>query len=316
MAMTDMQQYIVEEWAEEYQRGRLARREFLRRIVLMAGSVALATPMLQSLGLSAAASEIAAAASGEALLIAQASGVTVSPDDPAIQAEMVTYTRGGGAAPGIAYLAQPRGGGPFPGVIVIHENRGLLDHFKDVARRLAKAGYIGLAVDLLAHEGGTARFSDLAQASAILGRTPPEQLMAMLNDAVPRLQAVPGARRDRIGAMGYCFGGGMVWRFATQNADLRAAVPFYGSNPPIGDVPKIKAAVLAMYGALDTRLNAGIPAVREALANARVVHEIVVYPDADHGFFNDTGGQRYKEDAAKAAWTRTLAWFDRYLKGV
>ncbi len=314
MAMTDMQQYIVGEWAEDYQRGRLARREFLRRIFLMAGSAALAMPMLQSLGLSASASEIAEAASGEALLTAQASGVTVSPDDPAIQAEMVTYARGGSAAPGIAYLAQPRGGGPFPGVIVIHENRGLLEHFKDVARRLAKAGYIGLAVDLASHEGGTARFSDLAQVSAILGRTPPDQLMAMLNDAVPRLQAVPGARRDRIGAMGFCFGGGMVWRFATQNADLRAAVPFYGSNPPIGDVPKIKAAVLAIYGALDSRLNEGIPAVREAMQNARVLHEIVIYPNADHAFFNDIG-QRYKEDAAKAAWTRTLAWFDRHLKG-
>ena len=106
----------------------------------------------------------------------------------------------------------------------------------------------------------------------------------------------------------------MVWRLATQNADLRAAVPFYGANPPLEDVPKIKAAVLAIYGALDTRINAGIPAVRNAMQRAGIVHEIIIYPDANHAFFNDTG-RVYKADAAQEAWRRTLARFERYLKG-
>ncbi|MDR7521765.1 MAG: dienelactone hydrolase family protein [Armatimonadota bacterium] len=312
--MTDLQRYIVEEWAEEYREGRLPRRELLRRIALMAGGAALALPVLQSLGVTATAGEIAAAAAGPPLTAAAQPGVTVPPDDPAIQVEMITYPRSRGPEPNLGYLARPRGGGPYPGVVVIHENRGLLEHFKDVARRLAKQGYIALAVDLAAPAGGTARFADLAQVTAQLGQTPPDQLVGMLLDARRRLQEVPGIRRDRIGTIGWCFGGGMVWRFVTQDPELRAGIPFYGPNPPLEDVPKIRAAVLAIYGELDARINAGIPAIREALQQANVVHEIVTYPGAAHAFFNDTGAN-YKRDAAEDAWRRTLAWFERYLKG-
>ncbi|MBI3998736.1 MAG: dienelactone hydrolase family protein [Armatimonadetes bacterium] len=261
-----MQRYILEEWEEDYQAGRLARREFLRRVTLMAG-VSLAGPLLESLGIRALQSEIVEAASGVALTAAGATGATVPPDDPAREARMITFPMGSTQV--IAYVAQPKGTGPFPGVLVIHENRGLLEHFKDVAT---------------------------------------------MNAAVRHLQGLPAVRRDRVGAMGFCFGGGMTWRLATANPDLRAAVPFYGPNPPLADIPRIKAAVLAIYGALDTRINAGIPAIRGALQNARIVHEIVIYPDADHAFFNDTGA-RYKPEAARDAWAKTLAWFEKYLKG-
>lgn len=310
--MTDVQRYIVEEWAEDYGQGRLGRRELLRRVAMMAGGVALALPVLQSLGLTATPTEIAEAASSAPLTTAQASGVTVPPTDPALQASMIEFTMGTQKVFG--YLSQPRSGGPSPAVLVIHENRGLQEHFKDVTRRLAKAGYVAFALDLASHEGGTERYAaDLARVSAILGQTAPEQQVATMNAAVRHLQGLPSVRRDRIGAMCYCFGGGMTWRLATQNADLRAAVPYYGSNPPLADVPKIKAAVLAIYGEQDTRLNAGIPAVRQALQNARVVHEIVIYPNADHAFFNDTS-ERYNAQAAGEAWTRTLGWFERHLK--
>jgi len=311
--MTDIQRYILEEWAEDYRGGRLARREMLRRIVLMAGGVTLAAGVLKSLGVTATAIEVAEEAATAPPVVAAQSGVTVPPDDPAIQSEMLSYPRSGGAEPNIGYLARPRTGGPHPGVVVIHENRGLLEHFKDVARRLAKQGYIALAVDLVAPSGGTARYTDPAQASAALGQTPPAQLVSMLLDARRRLQEVPGVRRDRIGVTGWCFGGGMTWRLATQDQEIRAAVPFYGSNPPIEDVPKIRGAVLAVYGALDERINAGIPAIREAMQRSQVVHEIQVYPGADHAFFNDTG-QRYHKESADDAWKRMLAWFDRYLK--
>ncbi|HEY3116645.1 MAG TPA: dienelactone hydrolase family protein, partial [Chloroflexota bacterium] len=231
--MTDLQQYIVEEWAEEYREGRLARREFLRRIALMAGGVALALPMLQHLGLTASSVEIADAASSAPPLVAQQQGVTVPPDDPAIEAVgMVTYNRAGSPAPGIAYISRPRGGGPYPGIVVTHENRGLLEHFKDVTRRLAKVGYAALAVDLASPEGGTAKFTDPAQVSSYLGNAPPDQLAVQLNDAAAYLQSLAYVRRDRIGTMGWCFGGGMTWRFITRNADLKAAAPFYGANPP------------------------------------------------------------------------------------
>ena len=310
--MADLQRYILEEWAEEYSQGRMGRREFLRRVALMSGGAALALPVLQTLGVAASAEEIAQAAAGPVALTAQAPGVTVPPDDPAIDARTVTFPAGSVQVQG--YLALPRGGGRVPGVLVIHENRGLLEHFRDVARRLVKAGYAALAVDLASPIGGTARFSDLAQVTTYLGQTPPEQHVAVLNAGVRYLQEQSGVRRDRIGTMGYCFGGGMVWRLATANADLRAAAPYYGANPPLADVPKIKAAVLAIYGELDTRINAGIPEIREAMQRAGTVHEIVIFPGAGHAFFNDTGGA-YRADAAQGAWQRTLVWFERYLKG-
>jgi carboxymethylenebutenolidase len=308
--MTDMQRYVVEEWAEEYRQGRLARREFLRRMALMCGGVALAVPVLRSLGVTATDAEIAAA-STEPPVVAQAPGVTVPPDDPALEASMASFPLG--TIQGLGYLARPTGAGPYPAVLIIHENRGLLGHFKDVARRLARNGYVGFAVDLLSHGGGTDKFSDPAQAATALAQAPRERHVETMNAAVRSLQGLPFVRRDRIGSMGFCFGGGMVWRLATANRDLRAAVPFYGANPPIADVPKIKAAVLAIYGELDTRINAGIPEVREAMQNARIVHEIVIYPGAQHACFNDTW-ERYNDAAARAAWIRTLAWFDRYLK--
>lgn len=310
--MGDLERYIVEEWAEDYEDGRLNRREFLRRVALMAGGTAVALPVLRQLGVTATLEEVAAATAHAPVAVAQASGVTVPPNDPSLEAGMVTFPMG--TVTISAYVARPKLKGPVPGVVVIHENRGLLEHFKDVCRRLAKVGYVALAVDLASHEGGTTKYSDLAEVTAILGRTPPEQLVAMLNAGVGYLQGLPSVRKDRVGAVGFCFGGGMTWRLATSNASLRAAVPFYGPNPPLENVPKIKAAILALYGGEDTRIDAGIPAIREAMQRAGITFDIVVYPGANHAFFNDTG-ERYHEVSARDAWQRTLAWFEKYLKG-
>ena len=134
----------------------------------------------------------------------------------------------------------------------------------------------------------------------------------MLNGGVRYLQGLPSVRADRVGTMGFCFGGGMVWRLATQNPDLRAAVPFYGPNPPLDAVSGIRAAVLAFYGASDSFVNPGIAAMRVALDKAGVTYEMHIYPGAMHAFFNDTG-ERYNAAAAKDAWVRTLAWFNRWL---
>lgn len=311
--MSDLQRYILEEWAEDYQDGRLSRREFMRRTVLMAGGTALAVPVLHSLGVTATVEEVSAASQDPAPRVAQASGVTIPSNDPALEsAGMVSFPSG--AVTVLAYLSRPKGPGPFPAVVVIHENRGLLEHFKDVTRRLATMGYVALAVDLASADGGTDRYSgDLAQVTAILGRTPPERLVEFVNAGIRYLQGQAYVRRDRLGITGYCFGGGVTWRMATANTDLRAAVPYYGANPPLQDVPKIRAAVLAIYAGQDERINAGIPAIREALQKANVTHEIVIIPGADHAFFNDTGA-RYNAEAARGAWDRTIAWFNRYLK--
>lgn len=312
--MTDLGRYVLEEWAEEYREGSLSRREFLRRITLFSGGVGVSLPLLASLGYAASPDEVAAAASSGAPARLAAAAPVVPADDPGLSADRVSFPADGTTV--LGYLARPRGASPAsrsPGVLIVHENRGLTDHFTDVARRLAKVGYAALAVDLASPVGGTDHFADPAEVTAFLGRTSPEQLVALLDAGVRYLGGLPHVRSERMGTVGFCFGGGMVWRSITQNPDLRAAVPFYGPNPPLDAVPKIRAAVLAIYGALDQRIDAGIPAIREALKKAGVVHEIVVYPDADHAFFNDTGS-RYNETAAKKAWTRALAWFDRHLR--
>ena len=308
--MTDLERYILDEWTDEYRSGRLARREFLRRVVVLSGGTAMGLALLTGHGFAASAEEIAQAAAAPAPLRAQATGVTIPPDDPAIEAKMVSVAGPGTAV--LAYLAAPRNVPKASGVVVVHENRGLLEHHKDVCRRLAKAGYAGLAVDLVSPQGGTDKFTDSAQVSAYLARTPPAQHVELLNAGVRYLQGLPAVRAERIGVMGFCFGGGMTWRLATQNADLRAAVPFYGPNPPLDDVPKIRAAVLALYGSLDTFVNPGIAAMKNALDKAKVTYEMHIYEGARHAFFNDTGNA-YNAAAAKDAWPRTLAWFGRWL---
>lgn len=308
--MTDLERYILDEWTEDYRVGRLVRREFLRRIAVFSGGAAAGLAVLAHRGVAASALEIAEAAAGPVPAAAQGAGVTVAPDDPAIETRSVSFPSGGTTT--LAYLALPRNKPKAPGVSVVHENRGLLEHNKDVTRRLAKAGYAALAVDLASPGGGTDRFQDSAQVSGLIGRTPPDELVAMLNAGVGYLQGLPAVRPDRQGTVGFCFGGGMVWRLATRNPALRAAVPFYGPNPPLEDVPKIRAAVLAFYGSLDTFVNPGIAAIRQALDQAKVTYEMHTYGGAYHGFFNDTA-ERYNPEAAKDAWARTLAWFARWL---
>jgi len=309
-SLTDLGRYVLEEWAEEYRNGHLSRREFLRRVGVFAGGTTLATPVLAVLGVTASPDELAAAAASPAPPL-PAQAPMVAPDDPAIHAAMTTYPSGNVSV--IAYLVQPAGKLTAPGVIVIHENRGLLAHHMDVARRVAKLGYVALAPDLASPIGGTAKYQDLAQVTAFLGQTPPEQLVAMLDAGVQHLASLPSVRRDRLGAMGFCFGGGLTWRLAMQNGGLAAIVPFYGPNPPSLDgVARIRGAVLAFYGALDARVDAGMPAMRAALQQAHVTFEMVVEPNANHAFFNDTG-PAYNSAAAADAWSKTVAWFARYL---
>jgi carboxymethylenebutenolidase len=312
--MTDLGRYILEEWAEEYRGGRLGRREFLRRVAVFGGGAAGAVALLATLGVTVSPGEMTAAAASPVPRAVLAAAPMVPPDDPALETRMVSFP---GAAPGpqtvYGYLAQPKGAVRLPGVVVIHENRGLVDHIKDVARRIAKLGYVALAPDLVSGAGGTDKVADQAQVSTLLGQTAPEQLVSMPAAGVRYLAALPGARADRIGATGFCFGGAVTWRLATRVPELRAAIPFYGTNPPLEDVPKIHAAVLAFYGALDARVDAGIPAMRQALDTAKVVYDMVVEPGAGHAFFNDTAPS-YNPAAAEDAWTRLQTWFGRYLK--
>jgi carboxymethylenebutenolidase len=239
-------------------------------------------------------------------------GVRVSPDDPAITAADVQFP--GTDTTLIGYLARPKTGGAVPPVLVCHENRGLTDHIKDVTRRLGKAGYAALAVDLLSRQGGIAAVADATSIPGLLGQMSQDQIVSDFQSGLAYLQGQPNIVKDRPGMVGFCFGGGVTWLCATRISALRAAVPFYGPNPPLQDVPKIQAAVLAMYGALDQRIDAGIPAIEQAMQDNQKVFEKVVYPGAAHAFHNDTG-PNYNAGAATDAWAKTLAWFDKYLKG-
>ena len=239
-------------------------------------------------------------------------GVNVAPDDPSIEARDLTFSASGLEI--VAYLARPKVQGPFPAILVAHENRGLTDHIKDVTRRVAKAGYVGLAVDLLSSRGGTGKISDPAQIPNVLSSTPPDELAGYFLNAIEYLQAQPFVKGDQLGMVGFCFGGGMTWLVVTKAPQLKAAVPFYGPNPPIDAVPNVRAAVLAIYGENDQRINAGIPAIEEAMQKNGKVFEKVIYPGASHAFNNDTG-RNYNPEAAADAWSRTLSWFDKYVRG-
>jgi carboxymethylenebutenolidase len=205
-----------------------------------------------------------------------------------------------------AAARRPRGG-----VLVIHENRGLTDHIRSVAGRFAASGYSALALDLLSEEGGTASLGDEAAAMAALYGVPQTRFVADMKASLTELgRRLPG---KKLAATGFCFGGGMVWLLlASKEPRLAAAAPFYGPFPDGGNLRGSKAAVLGIYGALDDRVTSTRPAAQTALRTARLPHELVTFPGADHAFFNDTGS-RYNPRAAAQAYRRVLAWFDRYV---
>ena len=300
--VTPLQRYIAEEIATDHLDGLLSRREALRRLALL------------GVGSSAAAALITACgdkhpAAPAPVPPAPGTAAGLPPGmDTAVATEAVTWTGPRGQLHG-AWAAAPQARGA---VLVIHENKGLNDWVRSVAGRLAGTGYSALAVDLLSEEGGTATFSDPAAATAALAKADPQRLVADLRSGLDELaRRAPGSN---LAAVGFCFGGGLVWRLlAAGEPRLAAAVPFYGPAADGADFAGSKgAAVLGIYAALDNRVNATEPETRAALERAGLVFELVTEPDADHAFFNDTG-QRYNPAAAADAWKRLQDWFARHL---
>ncbi len=307
----DLYRYVVEEFAEDYRHGEMPRREFLRRLGLLAGTMVAGNVLLTSLGLGTASAEewkqaFAAIPQNEDVLLTQ----QVEPTDPDIETENLEFEALGFKQ--LAYLAKPKTGDAAPGILVIHENRGLQPHIEDVARRLAKAGYVAIAPDLMSKAGGTTKFTDTAQISSSLAQTPAAEHVANLKEALKVLKTQKAVLPERLGVVGFCFGGGLTWRMATESPELKAAVPFYGPAPDIAKVPDIRAAVLGIYGGNDARINGGIPALEEALKKAGTKYQVKIFEGANHAFHNDTG-QNYNKDAAVAAWALTLAWFKENL---
>ncbi|HKU64007.1 MAG TPA: dienelactone hydrolase family protein [Rhizomicrobium sp.] len=283
---------------DSYVHGRIGRREF----VAGAGKFATAT--------------VSAAALVEMLRPNYAWAIQVPEDDKRLKTDKVTVPSPAGTGHIDCYLARPAGAPPdskgkLSGIIVIHENRGLNPYIKDVARRLAVSGYMALAPDGLTSVGGYS--GDDENGAKLFSQVDREKMREDLYAAAVYLKNRPDCT-GKIGAVGFCFGGGIVNYLAVRmGADLAAGVPFYGAQPAAEDVAKIKAPINAQYGELDTRINAGWSAFDAALTVAGVPHEGHIYAKANHGFHNDTT-PRYDEAAAKEAWTRTLAWFDKYVK--
>jgi carboxymethylenebutenolidase len=231
----------------------------------------------------------------------------------AVESSEVTFASEGFQIQG--YEARPKGGGTFPGLIIIHENRGLTDHIRDVARRYANQGYVTLAPDLLSRQGGTAQFPTTEDAVAAIGTLISEGVMQDLFASFDYLQSLAYVEKDRIGVLGYCWGGGNSLLFATRNPLLAAAVVYYGPNPSdLDDVGKITAPVLGIYGAEDNRITMNVPVLQEAMQRHNKDFQQRTYPGAAHAFFNDTG-TRYNQEAAAQAWEVTIDFLQQHLKG-
>jgi carboxymethylenebutenolidase len=283
-----MKQPIIELY-DAFTHGQLSRRAFLERAGAALGGTAAAYAALAALENDYANAE------------------TVAERDPRITAADVVVSGRTGLK---GYLARPKGDGPRPAVLVIHENRGLNPHIKDVTRRVATEGFVALGLDFLSPEGGTSGDDDRNR--RLLGAMTAQDKVARGRAALAWLSRMPGAT-GKVGAVGFCWGGGLVNTLAAAEPELDAGVAYYGATAPAADVPAIRSPLLLHYGELDTRINAGIPAFEAALKTAGKTYEAHVYEGAHHAFNNDTSPERYNKAAADLAWSRTVGWFERHL---
>jgi carboxymethylenebutenolidase len=275
-----------------YAHGKINRREFLDRAAAFTVFGLTASAVLASLSPNYALAQ------------------QVEFTDPDIVAEYVTYPSPKGHGQVRAYLVRPaKAAGKLPAVVVVHENRGLNPYIEDVARRVAKAGFIALAPDGLTSVGGYPGNDDKGR--DLQQTVDPEKLMNDFFAAIEWMMKHE-AGTGKVGITGFCYGGGVANAAAVAYPELAAAVPFYGRQARTEDVPRIKAPLLIHYGELDTRINEGAAAYEQALKAADKTYQAFVYPGANHGFHNDST-PRYDEAAAKLAWDRTLAWFNKYL---
>ncbi|TNF70565.1 MAG: dienelactone hydrolase family protein [Acidobacteria bacterium] len=284
-----MDQSIIDLF-DEFTHGTMGRRVFMERMAKLLGGAA------------------AAAALAPILKNTYADAGIVPEDDDRLVGETVTYKVDGVVMSG--YLTRLKDGAKRPGVIVIHENRGLNPHIKDVARRMALEGFLALAPDALSPVGGTP--SDEDRAREMIYELDREATLARMAAAVPFL-ALHEESTGKVGAIGFCWGGGMVNRLAAADTPLAAGVPYYGRQLPVEDVPKISAPLCLQYAGLDKRINAGIDEYVAALEANGKSFELHMYEGANHAFNNDTNEARYDKKAADLAWGRTVEFLKRYL---
>ena len=268
---------------EQYKKGMIGRREFIRKTAAATGGTFFAFVLLDG---------------------RNAQAQIIPPDDPRLHTEMITYPGETGEI--AAYLARPKEEIPYPAVIVIHEIWGLNPHIKDVARRMALEGFLVIAPDALSPFGGTPEEPDRAR--PLFQELDYEATKKDFSAAVRYLQTNPQTT-GKVGCTGFCWGGAMTNHVAVNSPGLLAGVPYYGSVPDPEDVPKIRAAMLMHYAENDQRINQGIPAFEEALKKAGIEYRIYIYEGTEHAFNNDTNPARYHKEAAGLAWRRTVEFF-------
>ena len=289
---TDFPQEVLKLF-DGYVHGFIERRDFLSGAAKVLGGGAAALSVL------------------DALQPQYAWAQQVPEDDGSVRAEYVEYPSPNGSGTMRGYMAIPEGSaGPHPAVLVIHENRGLNPYIEDVVRRFAAAGFTALGPDALTPLGGYPGNDDE-------GREMQRQLDrdVMMQDWIAAFEFLQAheASTGRMGAIGFCYGGGVVNQLAALRPDLRAGAPFYGSAAPLDQVPNIQAALIIHYGGLDERVNAGWPDYKAALDAAGKTYVMHMYEGANHGFHNDTT-PRYDEAAARLAQDRTIAFFNEHLR--
>jgi carboxymethylenebutenolidase len=284
-----------------YEDGAFSRRELVSRLTRHLGSAAAAAAVLHEHGLAQTVSASCPA------------GVQVSEDDPSVINQMLTIHGEGGPLYVYQSLPADYAGRRSPAVLVVHENRGLNEHIKDVTRRVARAGFVALGVDLLSRQGGTDAFPDPEAAGQAYGRTQPLQRRADLMSVLTTFRDQSYVQRDKLGAIGFCAGGGNVFDLAVNSGLPTANVVFYGAIPnPIELVSNMEGPLLGIFAQLDRGINSRVPMLITALDAGSKQYGIHVYEGTNHAFHNDTGA-RYDPVAACDAWSKTIAFFNRHL---
>jgi len=298
-AQNDQEQ--IEDLVHLYIDGAFDRRELLTRVAAYTGSIAAAIAVVGP--------EVMAQAPTPGGTPANAAAPE---NDPNVQWFWVDYAGDTGTLRG--YFARPRfETRRVPAVIVIHENRGLNDHIKDVTRRMARAGFVALGVDLLSRVGGTDSFATVTAAMQALTRITTAEFLADLRSAVAFLQIADYTRADRIGAVGFCFGGGLVFQMAFNVPEIIAAVPYYGTPPnPLPSFDNMNAKLLGIFSETDYNQNSRIPEVVTGMVQRRKTMGLHIYQGTGHGFHNDTGAV-YNANAAADAWAKTITFFNTHL---
>jgi carboxymethylenebutenolidase len=281
----------IKDLYEEYHHGSLDRRDFLKRLTLLAGTTAAANALLPLLEKNYALAAI------------------IPKDDPRLSEEYINYP--GTAGDMRAYMARPKGTAKMPAVIIIHENRGLNPHIEDVARRVALEGFLAVAPDALSPLGGTPE--DGEKAIKLIGQLDLKTNTSNYVAAVKYLKT-HALSTGKVGVVGFCWGGAAANQVAVSTPDVSAVVPYYGRQPADQDVPKIKAPLLLHYAGIDENVNKGIPAYEAALKKASIDYKLYMYEGAKHAFNNDANAERYNKEAAELAWKRTLAFLKEKLK--